>query len=83
MPGCVALPHGPWPDFDEETEIDLGGNENVLLGPVTSAYPVAGYNTCLVDIQKYDGEPIPPDRLKPRKMVNLDQQTENRPGWAD
>jgi anaerobic dimethyl sulfoxide reductase subunit A len=72
MPGCVGLPHGPWPDFDEETGIDLGGNENVLLGPVTGAYPVAGYNTCLVDIKKYDGPAIPPDRLKPRKIVNLD-----------
>lgn len=66
MPGCVALPHGPHSVLDEtdpDDIIDRGGNEEILYGPVHSNYMhhVNNYNTLLVDVEKYDGDPIPMD----------------------
>jgi anaerobic dimethyl sulfoxide reductase subunit A len=66
MPGCVAVPHGVRTDIDPQTGIDRGGSENTLLGPVLSNfYPqLSGYNTCLLKIEKYAGDPIPFDYEK-------------------
>ncbi|MBR5474135.1 MAG: molybdopterin-dependent oxidoreductase [Lachnospiraceae bacterium] len=64
MPGCVAMPHGPRTDFDWETGIDKGGNENVLLSyrQMGDLFPqLEGFNSCLVNFEKYDGDPIPAD----------------------
>lgn len=66
MPGCVALPHGAHFDLDEtdpENPIDKAGSENMLGGPKVSNYHYAlsGYNTTLVNFEKYAGEPIPRD----------------------
>lgn len=73
MPGCIACPHGPRTRFDPETGIDLGGNENVLLGSgQQSRYfkQAEGYNSCLVDFEKYDGDPIPEKyEIEPIVMV--------------
>lgn len=66
MPGAIAVPHGVRTDIDPETGIDTGGSENTLLGPVVSNYfpQVSGYNTCLVKVEKWTGEPIPYDYEK-------------------
>lgn len=64
MPGCVAAPHGPRSYIDLETGIDLGGNENMLVDHKTQDefFPQCdAYNSCLVDFEKYDGEPLVPD----------------------
>ncbi|MDR0514164.1 MAG: molybdopterin-dependent oxidoreductase [Coriobacteriaceae bacterium] len=63
MPGCLGVPHGKRTDIDPATGIDRGGSENSLLGPVQSNYypQLSGYNTCLVKVEKYLGEEIPPD----------------------
>jgi anaerobic dimethyl sulfoxide reductase subunit A len=66
MPGTVALPHGPHSDLDESNPddiIDRGGNEQILYGPVHSNYypHLNGYNSVLVEVAKYAGEPIPWD----------------------
>lgn len=58
MPGCVALPHGGLIDFDEENGVDRGGNENVLIGKAHGTFPLTGYNTTLINFEKYDGEPL-------------------------
>lgn len=57
MPGCVALPHGPWPKIDPDTGIDYGGNENVLTGGVDNPQPqLEGFNTVLVNYELWDEE---------------------------
>lgn len=63
MPGVVALPHGVRCDFDEESGIDYGGSENTLTGPIQSKYlsAISPYNSLLVEISKWDGNPIPRD----------------------
>ncbi|MDR0515404.1 MAG: molybdopterin-dependent oxidoreductase [Coriobacteriaceae bacterium] len=64
MPGCIALPHGPWPRIDPKTGIDLNGNENLLTGTVEQPQPqLQGFNTVLVDYEKWTGEALPDDFL--------------------
>lgn len=63
MPGVVGLPHGPHSDFDESDPddiIDRGGGEQILYGPTHSNYfrQLDGYNTLLVEVEKYNGEPV-------------------------
>lgn len=71
VPGCIEVLHGAWPDIDEKTGIDRSGSDNVLSASVTSACGVSGYNTNLVNFEKYDGKPLEPDCLKPLKIVNI------------
>lgn len=70
MPGVIGLPHGSWPDHDENG-IDRGGTENVLIGGPTSGWGVSGYNTTLASVEKYDGEPLKPDCELPARMPKV------------
>ena len=66
MPGTVAIPHGVRSLLDEsdpENIVDRGGSEQMLSdGRQSNYFPqVDGYNSLLIEIAKYDGEPIPAD----------------------
>lgn len=65
VPGCIALPHGSRSYIDPESGIDYGGNENMLISAYHSQDPFFPqsdcYNSCLVDFELYDGDPIPDD----------------------
>lgn len=71
MPGVVALPHGPWVDIDEETGIDKAGTDNMLTEPVSSGCGTAGYNTNVVNFEKWT-EPLEEDYLLPLRVPVLD-----------
>lgn len=61
MPGHISVPHGARTYIDPETGIDRGGNENMLVDHKTQdefCPQTDGYNSCLVDFEKYDGEPL-------------------------
>lgn len=67
MPGSVALPHGARTYLDPKTGIDFGGNENMVVDAKTQDefFPhMNGYNSCLIDFKKYDGNPIPADSMR-------------------
>ncbi|MDR1183210.1 MAG: molybdopterin-dependent oxidoreductase [Coriobacteriales bacterium] len=68
MPGNLVLPHGSWKDPDSQ-EIDAGGNDNSLCGVRLTGYGVSSYNSIIVKISKYSGEPILPDVQKPRRVL--------------
>ena len=70
MPGCVVLPHAPYGDMDEVEGVDRGGNENVLNRIKYSGAAIDAYNSCLVNYEKYTGEPLVPDVEKPRIVVD-------------
>jgi len=71
MPGYIELPHGTWTDIDEETGIDNAGSDNILCAPETTGCGVSGYNTNLVNFEKYNGEPLEADYLKPLRIINI------------
>ena len=66
MPGVVAIPHGVRSVFDETDPdhiIDRGGSEQMLSDSTLSNYfpHLNGYNSLLIEIEKYDGEPLVED----------------------
>jgi len=61
MPGVVILPHGAWVEVDEETQIDKAGTDNWIGGAIPTGQGIGGYNTSLVQVEKYDG----PIKLEP------------------
>jgi anaerobic dimethyl sulfoxide reductase subunit A len=61
MPGYVNLPHGAWVEMDEETGVDKAGADNILAGNVPTGQGVSGWNSCIVQVEKYTG----PIELKP------------------
>ena len=70
MPGTVAIPHGVHSVFDESDPddiIDRGGSEQMLSdGQQSNYFPqVDGYNSLLIQIEKYDGEPLVEDYERP------------------
>ena len=71
MPHCLSLPHGAWVDIDEETGIDRAGSPNVLVSNETSDGGTSGYNTTLVNIEKWTGEPLEEDHNWPQRIVEL------------
>ena len=71
MEGCVGIPHGSWIDYDDENQIDRGGADNVLCGPVISGMGVTGYNNYNCNYELYDGEPLIPDCEKPQRIIEL------------
>ena len=72
MPGCIAVPHGAWLDIDEKSGIDRSGSDNILCAPTTTGCGVSGYNTNLVNYEKYDGKPLPADASKPPKIARVE-----------
>lgn len=71
MPGVIALPHGPWVDMDEETGIDRAGTDNMLTEPVSSGCGTAGYNTNVVNFEKWT-ETLPADYELPARVPVLE-----------
>ncbi len=69
VPGVLILPHGRWSDLDEKTGIDRGGADNMLTSPTVTGQGISGYNSCLVDIEKYEGEPITKDVYRKQRII--------------
>ena len=63
MPGVPAMCQGAWVEIDEETGIDKAGCMNVLCGPNVTTTGYQAWNTCICNVEKWDGEPLVPDYL--------------------
>jgi anaerobic dimethyl sulfoxide reductase subunit A len=69
MPGVVTLPHGAWVEMDEATGIDKAGADNILCGPVSTGQGVSGWNSCNVQVEKYEGPiHLDPDYKWPQRI---------------
>jgi len=55
MPSVVTLGEGAWAQIDEESGIDIAGATNTLNGPIPTGQGHAGWNTCNVEVEKYEG----------------------------
>ena len=69
MPGVVSLPHGTWAAIDEDTGIDRAGADNMVCGPHVQGMGTNAYNSNLVNIEKYLGEPLVPDAEQPQRII--------------
>jgi molybdopterin guanine dinucleotide-containing S/N-oxide reductase-like protein len=55
LPGVVTLPHGAWVEMDEGSGVDKAGADNIINGAVPTGQGVSGWNTCNVQVEKYNG----------------------------
>jgi anaerobic dimethyl sulfoxide reductase subunit A len=73
MPGVALAWHGSWDDFDENG-IDRGGCTNTLIGARPMGYGSQAYNSTLVEVEKWTGEPLPADYLWPARIPLKDEE---------
>jgi anaerobic dimethyl sulfoxide reductase subunit A len=69
MPGVIALGEGAWAEVDEESGIDKAGATNTLNGAIPTGQGAQGWNTCNVQVEKYDGPiKLEPDYKWPQRI---------------
>lgn len=61
MPGVTALGQGARLDLDDESGIDRGGCANVLKGAIPTGGGHLGWNTVIVEVEKWAGPSLRPD----------------------
>jgi anaerobic dimethyl sulfoxide reductase subunit A len=69
MPGVVTLSEGAWVQRDDETGIDHAGATNSLNGVHLTGQGEEPWNTCVVQVEKWTGEPIAPDAEWPQRVI--------------
>lgn len=69
IPGVTTLGEGAWIEMDEETGVDKAGCTNILNGGLPNGQGVQAYNTCNVQVEKWDGESLEPDYMWPQRIV--------------
>ena len=69
MPGTVSLGEGAWAEIDEKTGIDKAGATNVLCGARLSGQGEEPWNTTIVRVEKYKGEPLQPDDQWKQRII--------------
>ena len=56
MPGVIMIPHGAGARIDRETGVDISGADNMLTASNRTSTPyLNGWNSTLVQYEKYDG----------------------------
>jgi len=73
-PGVVALGQGQWVDWDDELELDKAGCTNVLNGAIATGEGHQGWNSCIVQVEKWQGEPLLPDHEWPQRIIKYNDQ---------
>ena len=68
MPGVVTLGEGAWAEIDEATGIDKAGATNTLSGGIPTGQGTDAYNSCMVQVEKYNGT-LDPDYRWPQRIV--------------
>jgi anaerobic dimethyl sulfoxide reductase subunit A len=68
-PGVTTLGEGAWVEMDEDLGIDMAGATNVLNGSLPTGQGVQPWNTCNVEVTKWDGRPVDPDEQWPQRII--------------
>jgi anaerobic dimethyl sulfoxide reductase subunit A len=68
MPGVTSLPHGAWTEFDETLSVDKAGSDNYLAAGVPSVEGHSGYNSQIVQVEKWTGSELAPDARWPQRV---------------
>ncbi|MEC4176762.1 molybdopterin-dependent oxidoreductase [Adlercreutzia sp. R7] len=71
MPGVLMIGEGNWINLNEEG-IDEGGSANILAGGHVVGHGHQPWNTCLVKVEKWDGEPLLPDCQRPYRTFDFE-----------
>ena len=67
-PEVVTLGEGAWIEMDELNGVDKAGNTNMLNGGIPTGQGHAGFNTCIVQIEKWSGAHLEADKNWPQRI---------------
>jgi len=65
-PGVTCMGSGAWAEMDEKIGADIAGSANILTGDITTGQGTSGWNSCLLEVEKYNMELIPDYKLPAR-----------------
>ncbi len=65
-PGVTCMGSGAWSDMDENLGADTAGSANILTGAITTGQGTSGWNSCLLEVEKYEMELIPDHKKEPK-----------------
>jgi anaerobic dimethyl sulfoxide reductase subunit A len=68
MPGVTILPHGAWTEFDDALGVDKAGSDNYLEAGVPVGEGNMGFNSQIVQVEKWDGPALAPDSRWPQRI---------------
>jgi anaerobic dimethyl sulfoxide reductase subunit A len=68
MPGITTMGEGAWAELDEEQGIDWAGCANTLSGETSTGQGINGWNSCNVEVTRYD-RPLQPDVKRPQRII--------------
>jgi anaerobic dimethyl sulfoxide reductase subunit A len=70
IPSVTTLGEGAWVEIDEETGVDKAGATNILNGPIATDQGNLGFNSCNVQVEKYNGPiDLKPDVEWPQRII--------------
>jgi anaerobic dimethyl sulfoxide reductase subunit A len=69
MPGVCTLPEGAWVERDDEQGIDFAGATNSLNGTHLTGQGEEPWNTCVVQVEKWTGDPVLPDAQWDQRVI--------------
>jgi anaerobic dimethyl sulfoxide reductase subunit A len=68
MPGVTYLPHGAWVEIDESLGVDKAGSDNYLEAGVPTVEGHMGFNSQIVQVEKWNGPRLVPDSQWPQRI---------------
>ena len=68
MPGVTSLPHGAWTEFDDNLGVDKAGSDNFLEAGIALGEGNFGYNSQMVQVEKWNGPALQPDSHWPQRI---------------
>lgn len=69
MPGVTFIGHGAWTEYDETLGLDKAGSDNYLEAGVPTVEGHSGYNTQIVQVEKWNGPRLAPDARWPQRII--------------
>ncbi len=67
-PGVTSMGAGAWSELDEKLGVDNAGSSNMLAGDITTGQGTSGWNSCLLEVEKY-GKELIPDHKWPARIL--------------
>jgi anaerobic dimethyl sulfoxide reductase subunit A len=71
MPGVLMMDQVMLANVDPKTNIDDAGCFNVLTGSLNSGVGIQAYNSVNLQLEKWTGDPIVADSLRPQRIVEV------------
>ncbi len=71
MPGVTFMPHGAWVEYDESLDVDKAGSANYLEAGVPTVEGHSGFNSQIVQVEKWNGPDLAPDARWPQRIVSV------------